>query len=226
MASEEQVNNMGIEIVDSKVFVPEHIFCPSEDYVFDIVGRAAGTAYASSTDHDKCVQRVIRCIQQGHHSPLEHIDITLQVLTDRGTSHALVRHRHCAFTQSSTIYTKVKDSLAIVALPAFDPLTGEKVVPITDTELNLYQADVDEYNALIAEGAPASRARDVLPTCTATTLFMTTNLREWYFIMHRRNGKGDAVRMHVFDNLLRGFFKERFPSITEYMDAWYEEHPL
>ena len=70
------------------------------------VGNIAGECYNSSRDLDACVKRGLSCIKRGHHTPFEHAIITLKCTVDRGVSHALVRHRHCAFQQSSTIYQK------------------------------------------------------------------------------------------------------------------------
>ena len=82
---------------------------PCERDVLIFIGRCAGEAYNSSMDADKCMQRALGCIKRGHHSVFEHISITLKSTVDRGVSHALVRHRHCAVTQSSTIYQKFQE---------------------------------------------------------------------------------------------------------------------
>ena len=79
----------------------------SQDSMLDLVGQVAGECYMSDMSHDKCTKRALNCILRGHHSPWERVSVKLKCTVDRGTSHALVRHRHCAFQQSSTIYHKI-----------------------------------------------------------------------------------------------------------------------
>ena len=77
-----------------------------ENSLLCFIGRIAGECYGSAIDENKCINRALNCIARGHHSPWEHYNVTIKCTVDRGTSHALVRHRHCAFQQSSTIYQK------------------------------------------------------------------------------------------------------------------------
>lgn len=201
----------------------------SEDDLLCRVGHIAGECYNSSRDADACIKRALNCIARGHHSPWEHVNITLSCVMDRGTSHAVVRHRHCAFQQSSTIYQKYdKDTLDIVQLPKVDPYTN-KVYTIANEFENTeayYTQCYNVYKQLLDAGSPPHRARDVLPNSLATTLIITTNFREFMYIIKRRCGPGDAIRMHVFATQLHSFFKMHYPKITEAFDKWYEEHPL
>lgn len=224
------------EVCDSELvkFVPMSIEVPvrycthSEEDVLALVGEIAGECYNSARDIESCKRRALGCIKRGHHSPWEHVNVTLKCTVDRGTSHALVRHRHCAFQQSSTIYQNyAKDShITITKLPLKDPCTGEPVPLMDAAEYNSYILIAQEYMQLVSNGMNPARARDVLPNSLATTLIITTNIREWQYIIQRRNGAGDAVRMHMFDYMLHNWFKEHYPIITEAFRLWYEEHPL
>lgn len=189
------------------------------------VGMIAGECYGSSMDRDRCVQRAMNCIKRGHHSPWEHVYITLKCLVDRGTSHALVRHRHCAFQQSSTIYQNmVKDGvLNIVALPDVDPCNGAKMQPMSEEELHMYNEIALRYQKQTSDMKQApERARDIVPTCLATNLIITTNFPEWMYMLHRRVGPGDAVRMHCWEVLVRDWFAEHYPKTLFAFDAWYD----
>lgn len=197
-----------------------------EDDMLNFIGSIAGNCYGSKDEFEANKKRALNCIARGHHSPFEHFNITLKCVVDRGTSHAVVRHRHCAYTQSSTIYKKENHGLNIVGLPKVDPCNGAEVKAISADELATYEQQYITYNKMLNDGIEPARARDVLPTSLATTLVITTNLREWMFIRHRRNGPGDAVRTHVFDHQLDEWFKKNYPLTTEAFDAWYMKHPL
>ncbi len=187
---------------------------PSEEALLIFIGECAGEAYNSSKDADACIKRALGCIKRGHHSVFEHMSITLKSTVDRGTSHALVRHRHCAITQSSTIYQKFQE-IEIIEQP-----------DVTEFELECYRHDEIVYQQLLNYGKAPSRARDVLPTELATNVIITTNLRQWMFMIQRRCGPGDSDNMHKWDALIRAWFEEHYPQLTLAFDTWYEKHPL
>jgi len=182
-----------------------------EQEMLELVGQIAGECYNSDMTPDKCVQRALNCVYRGHHSPWEHVTITLNCTVDRGVSHALVRHRHCAFQQSSTIYQK------------FDELTF-----IEDNQLpqKLGQEIENAYKEKIGMNIKPSEARDILPNCLATNLIITTNIRQWMYMIQRRCGPGDSDNMHKWADLVRKFFEQKYPRTLEAFDKWYKGHPL
>lgn len=198
----------------------------SEDNLLIKIGKIAGECYNSSKDDAACKRRALSCIERGHHSPWEHHNFTLKCVVDRGTSHALVRHRHCAFQQSSTIYQRYNSQINIVAQPTIDPRTGRAVMPFTEAEEHTFTSMSITYLQSLNDKMTAGRARDLLPTCLATTLIITTNVRELEYIIQRRQGPGDSERMHVFDYMLEDWFNEHFPLVHEAFCKWYLEHPL
>lgn len=187
---------------------------PSENDVLVFIGKCAGEAYNSKMDREACMNRALSCIKRGHHSVFEHMNITLKSTVDRGTSHALVRHRHCAVTQSSTIYQKFQE-IEIIEQP-----------DVSEIELECFRHDELVYRQLLERGKAPSRARDVLPTELATNVIITTNLRQWMYMLQRRTGPGDSDNMHKWDTLVRAWFEEWFPQLTLAFDTWYGKHPL
>ena len=55
----------------------------------------------SETSFKRFVEQIIK---SGHESVLEHFNLSVKFITDRAMANALVRHRHCAFSQESTHY--------------------------------------------------------------------------------------------------------------------------
>lgn len=186
---------------------------PDEQEMLELVGQIAGECYNSDMTPDKCIQRALNCVHRGHHSPWEHVTLTLNCTVDRGVSHALVRHRHCAFQQSSTIYQK------------FDELTFiESDVCACSSHV---LCDIEkEYKKHIEGGRKPSEARDILPNCLATNLIITTNIRQWMYMIQRRCGPGDSDNMHKWADLVRKFFEQKYPRTLEAFDKWYVGHPL
>lgn len=197
----------------------------TEEAMLAWVGSVAGECYGSSMDRERCINRAIQCVMRGHHSPWEHFNVSLRCVMDRGTSHALVRHRHCAFQQSSTIYQNYSRDghIKVVALPDIDPCTGKEVQRMPESELQTYETAAAQYMELLGTGDAPGRARDVLPNALATTLIITAGIREWMYIIQRRQGAGDAVRMHVFAWQALGWFEKNYPRTTNAFMQWYDE---
>lgn len=207
----------------------------SERDLLDFIGKCAGNAYKAqdfSTPevNDANIARALNCIRDGHHSVLEHVNMTVLAVVDRGVSHALVRHRHTAFTQSSTIYERSNSHITVIAVPAEDPYfpgsDNPACTPMADSELESYKYAAVEYMSMLREGVPPSRARDALPTVLATRIVMSTHIGEWVYIAKRRAGKGDTVRMHCFAHMLDQLLREHYPRIMKAFDAYYTKRPL
>lgn len=186
-----------------------------EAELLDLCGRAAGECYKAEDSVEANKNRVLNCIKKGHTSILEHATISFTVKTDRGTSHALVRHRHCAFTQESTIYVNYSrfKTLEFIALPTVDIYKNNYVLPDNyNAELEKYcQAAAEEYCRLLDKGIVPGIARDVLPNCLATTIHITTNLRELQSILKIRSAPADSVRMHDIIRLLAAELCKKYP---------------
>ena len=184
---------------------------PEELDLLAFIGKCAGEAYNSSKDTTACVNRALSCIRRGHHSVFEHANITLRSTVDRGVSHALVRHRHCAVTQSSTIYQRYGELICIE-----DTYTSEQFLNASEAE---YKRQLDTN---IAPG----EARDCLPTDLATNIIITTNIRQWMYMLQRRAGPGDSDKMHKWNKLVRAWYEQHFPQLLTAFDNWYKGHPL
>lgn len=173
--------------------------------VYDLLGSIAGTCFnKEGGNKERLFERIMK---QGHYSILEHINYTIQITCDRATANALVRHRHCAFTQESTIYTKYKDELTFINRP--EPYKFSK------QELKVLDIIETNYDMLVnCDKEPAGIARDILPNCLATKLTITTNLREWFYLITlRRDSKADSIRMHWVAQLLDAFFTEELKEL-------------
>ncbi len=130
-----------------------------------------------------------------HDSIFEHASATFFLVTDRGITHELVRHRLASYTQSSTRYIKYDEDLPVVA-----PLLGN------DGERAAWREAVlkaeEAYRKLLAGGTPAEAARDVLPTCTAAKIFVTANFREWRHILRLRMAAGAHPKIRRLAKLI------------------------
>ena len=114
---------------------------------------------------------------------INHVYYTFKIITDRGVTHELVRHRPCSFAQESTRYVNYKNGLSI-ALPSgfYDrPNEVQLVYQKAFEAANMFYHDLIEYC-----GQTPQQARAVLPSATKTEIVVTANFEEWIHIINLR----------------------------------------
>jgi thymidylate synthase (FAD) len=153
---------------------------------------------------DSYTEFINKIISNGHHSVLEHFNISVRFITNRAISHEIVRHRLCSFTQESTRYVNYKNKGMVVIQPLFVPLTEEYSL--------WYNAIVEcekTYNRLLELGATPQEARGVLPNDLKTEIIVTANIREWRHILKLRTAKGAHPQMIALMKPLLFEFKSK-----------------
>lgn len=124
----------------------------------------------------------------------KHIFRTFLLVTDRGVTHELVRHRVCSFAQASTRYCNYsKDKFGneiTVIKPLFDENSDAYKIWKQGCE-----HDEKTYFNLLNCGYKPEEARGNLPTDLATELIITANLEEWQHIFDLRY-KGTTGKPH------------------------------
>lgn len=178
------------------------------------VAEAARTCYKSTAlpgpgeSYLEANERFVAgLIKKGHESVIEHGNITVCFLIDRGTSHELVRHRLAAVSQESTRYCNYKkDRVTFVC-----PETPEDPIPEERLKLHhaAYKQAEQKYMELLEAGAAPQEARQVLPNALLTTVVMTANFREWRHILKLRTSPAASPMIrHVMKKLLKVLQKE------------------
>jgi thymidylate synthase (FAD) len=153
-----------------------------------LIEEAGRTCYKSedAITSESSVAFVKMLIKAKHFSVLEHVSITVKLITNRGVSHELVRHRIASYSQESTRYCnyskdKFKNELSFIYPNALHFDADQKRIWIRACE----NAERD-YLELLELGATPQAARDVLPNALKTEVVITANLREWRQIFEQR----------------------------------------
>ena len=169
-------------------------------------------------------QKMIRALlKSGHHSVVEHFNVTVRFITDRGVTHELVRHRLIAASQESTRFCnyakgKYGKELTIVQTVFWSEGTiGYQIwfAAIREAE--------QAYLKLIEVEASPQEARSVLPNSLKTEIITTANLREWRHIFSLR-AVGTSGKPHPqMQQLMLPLLKEMKESIPVMFDDLYEK---
>lgn len=130
--------------------------------------------YQNEVDEDKMLKLIKNVIASGHHSTIEHIQISFAVSNvSRACTHQLVRHRLMSFSQKSQRYVQEKGQFDYIIPPTIEknPELKEKFISFMGEISNKYQEFVEA-------GIPAEDARFVLPNAASSSLVASLNLRE------------------------------------------------
>jgi thymidylate synthase (FAD) len=156
---------------------------PDPEIKIENVGR---TCYKSENKITKfsATGFVQRMRKSGHHAMLEHASASFRIITDRGISHEIVRHRIASYAQESTRYCNYsKDKFGNECSFILPPdMTAQQNALWT---IACIRAEQIYFDMLIEDCLPQI-ARSVLPNCLKTEIVMTANFREWrHFITLR-----------------------------------------
>jgi thymidylate synthase (FAD) len=129
---------------------------------------------------------VQRILDSGHHSVIEHVNITVRFICDRGVTHELVRHRLASYSQESTRYANYSREKFGNEITVIRPLFWEENSEEYRLWFDAMQKAEQAYMNLIEMGARPEQARSVLPNSLKTEIVMTCNVREWRHVFNLR----------------------------------------
>lgn len=197
------------------------IINPSHEILSRIDGKeilkrielAGRTCYKSEDKINESTSEVFvnNILRSGHHSVIEHINITVKFICDRGVTHELVRHRLASYSQESTRYANYSKQKFGNEITVIKPLFWDE----ESEEYSIWHESMvyseKAYLSLIKCGAPPEQARSVLPNSLKTEIVVTCNIREWRHIFILRCSKAAHPQIREIMLPLLSEFKHKIP---------------
>lgn len=157
-------------------------------------------------------------IKRGHEAVLEHFNITVKFICDRGVSHELVRHRLASYCQESTRYCNYSKDKFGNQITCIDLATGFSYDLDDENDRKKYEvwqkameAAEQYYFQMLELGAKPEEARSILPNSLKTEIVMTMNLREWRHFIRLRSANAAHPQMRQVSDLILKKFSEEYP---------------
>lgn len=183
---------------------------PNAAQLLEAAGRTCYKSEDKITD-DSAIKFVEMIEKRGHHSVIEHAYATYRIITDRGITHEIVRHRIASYSQESTRYCnygKDKFDGQITMLPPSGMTSLEVIVWKRAAE----QAEKN-YMDMLEAGATPQRARSVLLTCLKTEIVMSCNFREWLHFLTLRTAKAAHPDMRIIAKMIGKSLAAECPAV-------------
>lgn len=182
----------------------------------ELCGRVCYKSEDRITD-DSAKEFIRKIIKRGHESVLEHVNITIKWITNRGVTHELVRHRLASYSQESTRYVKYDNNMEFIN-PIWFKETNNHCKE--KWELTMYDLEM-RYNELLNKGWTPQQARSILPNSLKTEIIFTMNLRELRLMLKLRTSKAAHPQIRDIAIKTLELLKNKLPVVFD--DINYKE---
>ena len=209
---------------------------PTDDFIkegidnkdlLDLVAYCARVSNPANQMNSETSEKLVKyLIKHAHWSPLEMVNVCMEIDTTRDIAHQIVRHRSFAFQEFSQRYAdpaEMGKQFVVREARLQDPKNRQNSVETDDGALE--GAWIAHQNAVIARakqayewaienGIAKEQARAVLPEgCTKTRLYMNGTLRSWVHYIELRGANGTQKEHMDIAHACAKVIAEIFPLI-------------
>lgn len=178
------------------------------------IGRVCYKSEKKITD-ESAKQFVKNLITREHESVIEHVQLSIRIVCDRGVSHEIVRHRIASYSQESTRYCNYSKDEFDGQITFIRPLFANNENELYQIWTDAMQAAEEKYLAMINAGAPPQEARSVLPNSLKTEIVVSMNLREWRHFIRMRTSPAAHPQMRQVAKMILYELKHSIPVIFD-----------
>ena len=198
-----------------KVIKPSVEIMTTEDYISMIkrIELAGRTCYKSEENvkEDSAERFIMAIMNKNHESVLEHANVTVRVICDRGVTHEIVRHRIASYSQESTRYCNYANDKFGNEITVIEPCFLENGTENYDLWLNSCENAEKMYFKMLENGMTPQEARSVLPNSLKTEIVMTMNIRSWRNFFKLRCSKDAHPQMREVAEMIFREFNAKYP---------------
>lgn len=177
----------------------------------DLVAYCARVSNPTNQMNSATSEKLIKyLIKHRHWSPLEMVDVTMEIETTRDIARQMLRHRSFSFQEFSQRYADVSsfgDMFEYSEVRLQDPKNRQNSLAGADEELRIYWEDVQRavmktcqevYERALGRGIAKEVARKVLPEgLTKSRMYMKGSLRSWIHYLEVRGEGSGTQKEHM-----------------------------
>ena len=200
---------------------------PDAEKTMAYVARVSNPA---NQENDNYAGLLRYCIKHNHWSVFEQSFMTLEIETTRAIAAQILRHRSFTYQEFSQRYADSSLLGNQIPLPelrrqdeknrqnSIDDLDPFEVQILEKQMQTLFDSSMALYQQMLKRGVAKECARNVLPLCTPTRIYMTGSCRSWIHYITLRSAHGtQKEHMQVAENAKKVFI-EQFPTVSEALE--------
>jgi len=194
------------------------------------VAYAARVSNPANQDNDATAEKLVRyLIKHQHWSPLEMVNVCLEIETTRDIARQILRHRSFSFQEFSQRYAVADLGFETRDARLQDVKNRQNSIETDDVELELawqlkqfmlIENVKDSYKWAINNGIAKEQARAVLPEgMTVSRLYMNGTLRSWVHYIQLRSDKATQKEHREVAIACADAIEPIFPMIKEFVNV-------
>ena len=184
----------------------------------------------SNQDNEKYAGLLRYCIKHQHWSIFEQAFMTLEINTTRAIAAQILRHRSFTYQEFSQRYadsSMLADNIPLPELRRQDTKNRQNSIDDLDEFIvqrlqmqmqTLFDSSMALYQQMLDAGVAKECARNVLPLCVPTRLYMSGSVRSWIHWIDLRSANGTQKEHMLLAEGARAIFKEQFPTVSEALE--------
>jgi thymidylate synthase (FAD) len=205
------------------------------DNIQELIAFCARVSNPSNqTNKDTSEKLINYLINNSHWSPLEMVNVCLEVETTRDIARQLLRHRSFSFQEFSQRYADPTEDLSFVFREARlqDPKNRQNSVELESTihgenikelwreqQERVLSASSEAYRWAVRNGIAKEQARAVLPEgMTVSRLYVNGTLRSWIHFIQVRSGNGTQKEHMQVARACAEVIAEIFPMAKQFTE--------
>jgi len=193
------------------------------------VAFAARVSNPANQNNTETSEKLVRyLIKNQHWSPLEMVNICLEIDTTRDIARQILRHRSFSFQEFSQRYAEATQlGFELKECRLQDTKNRQNSIETDDTQLaetwrqrqhQVMDEILDTYQWAINNGIAKEQARAVLPEgMTGSRLYMNGTLRSWVHYIQLRSANGTQKEHQDIALACVEQIKSVFPMIEEFI---------
>ena len=192
------------------------------------VAYAARVSNPANQNNNDSAEKLVRyLIKHQHWSPLEMVNVCLEIETTRDIARQILRHRSFSFQEFSQRYAEADLGWEFKEARLQDLKNRQNSIVTDDTALQLNWETQQDYVLLAAQkayrwaiekGIAKEQARAVLPEgITVSRLYMNGTLRSWVHYIQLRSGVETQKEHREIALACATAIESIFPMIKEFV---------
>ena len=198
---------------------------PDAEQLIAYMARVSNPANQSNPDSEKLIRYLIK---HKHWSPFEMVNMCVEIKTTRSIASQILRHRSFSFQEFSQRYAQVTELPAPPNLRRQDTKNRQNSIDdlneytVQDFQLKaqqVFEMSKHLYDEMLSAGVAKECARDILPLCSPTTMYMNGSIRSWIHYTDLRCGNGTQLEHKMIADQVKNLLKQELPTVFRAMSS-------